>query len=67
MLFRSIQNTDDIKTQINKLYDARAKYFKNLNINSSIKTSIMQNRCGKNIDLTTFSKSNERLDCLNLI
>lgn len=51
-----ITATDDLKTQINKLYDARASYFKSLKLSKAIKDSIIKNRT-----------INERADCLKLI
>ncbi len=51
-----ITAVDDLKTQINKLYDARASYFKSLKLSKTIKDSIIKNRT---ID--------ERKDCLKLI
>ncbi len=47
---------DNISEQINKLYDARAKYFRGLTLSAEIKASILQQRC-----------VNERQDCLRLI
>jgi len=62
-----IHPSDVLAIQINKLYDARAKYFLELSsLSSAIKKSIMQQRCGKNLNLTNFKGSNERLDCLSL-
>lgn len=52
-----IKREDDIKTQINKLYDARAAYFKSLSsLSSEIKRNIIQQR-------TVL----ERKDCLRLV
>lgn len=52
-----IKATDDIKTQINKLYDARAAYFKSLtSLTPEIKRNIIQQR-------TVL----ERKDCLKLV
>lgn len=49
--------TDDLKTQINKLYDSRARYFRGLSsLSPSIKNSIIKQR--------TIA---ERYDCLQLI
>jgi hypothetical protein len=63
----NITTNDSINIQINKLYDARARYFLNLNLSIAIKTSIMQQRCGKNLDMFDYVGSNERKDCLKLI
>ncbi len=35
---------DDAATQINKLYDARASYFRNLDLSPDVKSSIIKNR-----------------------
>tara|TARA_R110000822_G_scaffold275773_1_gene397885 strand:- start:19625 stop:20230 length:606 start_codon:yes stop_codon:yes gene_type:complete len=52
-----IKATDDIKTQINKLYDARAAYFRSLTtLTPEIKRNIIQQR-------TVL----ERKDCLKLV
>ncbi len=51
-----IKPTDNLEVQINKLYDARATYFKSLNLTPTVKSSIVKNRT---ID--------ERKDCLKLI
>lgn len=51
-----IKPTDDLRTQINKLYDARAAYFKSLKLTKAVKDSIVKNRT-----------VNERADCLKLI
>lgn len=51
-----ISSGDDPKTQINKLYDARASYFNKLSLSPDVKSSIIQNRT---ID--------ERRDALNMI
>lgn len=51
-----IKPTDDLEVQINKLYDARANYFKSLSLLKHIKDSIIKNRT---VD--------ERKDCLKLI
>ncbi len=51
-----------------KIYDARAVYFKSLSsLSQIVKKSIMQNRCGKNLDLSDYGEENERTDCLKLI
>jgi len=52
----AIYPNDDIVTQINKLYDARADYFRDLRISPTIKRNIIKNRT---VD--------ERKDCLKLI
>ena len=63
-----IKSTDDIVTQLNKLYTARAVYFKTLtSLTPEIKESIMRQRCGKNLDLSNYSEGNERVDCLKLV
>jgi hypothetical protein len=51
-----IIKTDSLDVQINKLYDARANYFKKLNLTKNVKDSIIKNRT---VD--------ERKDCLTLI
>lgn len=51
-----IVSTDSLEVQINKLYDARAAYFRTLNLTGAIKTSIIFNRTIQ-----------ERKDCLQLI
>jgi len=51
-----INKNDDIKTQINKLYDARAAYFKKIKLPQNVRSSIIKSRT---ID--------ERKDCLKLI
>lgn len=51
-----INYKDDEVTKINKLYDARARYFKSLVLTKAIKASILQNRT---VD--------ERRDCLKLV
>lgn len=61
-----IKVTDTIATQLTKLYTARAKYFKSLSLTANIKTNIMKQRCGFNLDMTLYSGANERVDCLNL-
>lgn len=64
----AISAADSITTQLNKLYDARARYFLGLSsLSTTIKTSIMQSRCGKKIDMSDYSGPNERRDCLKLI
>lgn len=53
----NIKANDDIKDQINKLYDARAAYFNGLSsLSSSIRKNILQART-----------INERKDCLKLL
>lgn len=47
---------ETVATQINKLYDARAKYFRGLNLSAAIKKSIIQARTIQ-----------ERADCLKLL
>lgn len=61
-----IKMGDSIETQINKLYDARAAYFKRIKLPLDIKESIMRHRCGKNLDMGNFKGRNERFDCLKL-
>lgn len=39
-----ISQLEPVQTQINKLYDARAKYFKNLNIDATVKKNIIKDR-----------------------
>ncbi len=63
-----ITNSDSAIVQINKLYDARASYFKELSsLTNTIKKNIMQQRCGKNLDMSNYIGSNERTDCLGLL
>lgn len=67
-----IQPSDSIEIQLNKLYDARARYFLSLSsLTRAIKNSILQQRCGKMIDkngrLIDYPNANERKDCLKLI
>lgn len=51
-----IEPTDPLDVQINKLYDARAKYFRSLKLTKIIKDSILKTRTVE-----------ERKDCLKLI
>lgn len=51
-----IRPQDDINTQINKLYDARANYFKHIVLSDMIRNNIIRERT-----------VNERKDCLKLI
>ena len=63
-----IKPDDPIATQLNKLYDARAAYFKGLSsLSTAIKQSIMQNRCGVKLDMKPFPGPNERKDVMKLI
>jgi len=62
-----IKPTDTLEVQINKLYDARAKYFLSLHLDISIKVAIMKSRCGVDYNLNKVKTPNERLDCLKLI
>lgn len=63
-----IKATDDITAQLNKLYYARAKYFKGLSsLSTKIKEAIMQQRCGRELDFSVYAGRNELGDCLRLI
>src|ERR1700679_4362727 len=54
----NIKAADNAPTQINKIYEARAEYFKSLSsINTKIKRNIMQQRCGKNLDMSNYNGS----------
>ncbi len=62
-----INQNNSIAEQINKLYDARANYFRKLNMNTTVKKNIILNRTDENMDGTRSRLNNERDDALKLI
>ncbi len=62
-----IVQSDDIVVQINKLYDARARYFKILDLNPIVKKNILLNRTDIDSKGRRSTLNTERDDCLKLI
>jgi hypothetical protein len=62
-----INPKDDVVTQINKLYDARAAYFRSLSLKYHVKKNIILQRTDQNMDGSRSKLNTERDDCLKLI
>ena len=61
-----IKSSDDLKTQINKLYDARANYFRRIKLKQTVRDNIILNRTDENRDGSRSKLDNERDDALRM-